>query len=184
MSVIVTNKGRELFAIAHANTTVINITEIAVGTLSDIEYNDDNLHTGAETALHDEKHRTTINRAYVDQEDSLQVIFEAIIAPQTGGFSIREVGLFDDSGNLIAIAKHPDTYVPETASSGVIVDDVVQMVLKIESTENVNVTYNLSAALATQQWTAEMILGQAAAGYLKTLKNSEEIGQIKGHIFL
>jgi len=182
MFTIITDIGMELFAEAQANGSNAAITHMAAGDLNEDQYINFTLYDGTEIALHDEKTRVEMNRVFVDPEDATQVIFEAIIKPSTGGWHIREVGLFDDAGNLIAIAQHPEMYIPDTVDSGLSVDTTVQFCIKLENAETVNVLVNLSAALASQQYVQQMLLGQAATSGLRDLQLSEEIALLKTKI--
>jgi len=181
MRTIITDIGIAAFAQAQANSINVTITHMAAGDLSSDEYMNFTLYDGAETALSDEKSRVEVNRVFIDPEDNAQVIFEAIVSSVATGFYLREVGLFDDTGNLIAISKHPETYVPPV-DAGVSVDNIIQLYIKLENAENVNVAVNLSAALATQEYVLQMLLGQAASAGIRDLKLSEEMVLLKTKI--
>lgn len=56
-----------------------------------------------QTALVNEKRRAALNMLYIDPQNSSQIIAEQVIPENEGGWWIREVGLFDESGALIAV---------------------------------------------------------------------------------
>ncbi|STH53134.1 variable tail fiber protein [Escherichia coli] len=70
---------------------------------------------------------------YIDPQNSSQIIAEQVIPENEGGWWIREVGLFDESGALIAVGNCPESYKPQLAE-GSGRTQTVRMVLITSST--------------------------------------------------
>lgn len=111
----------------------INLTHLAVGDSNGTSYNP----TATATALQNERYRTTITYAQIDENNPNQLIVEAIIDETVGPFYVREVGIFDSSGALFALGKFPETFKPNLPSgSGKKL--YIRMILAFASTPQVN----------------------------------------------
>lgn len=86
----------------------------------------------------------------VDHDDPNTLIFEFAIPADTGGFTIREVGLLDESGKLFCIGNFPDTEKP-VAADGSVRDLVVRLPLHFENADVVSLVINAAIVLATKQ---------------------------------
>lgn len=105
---ILTHQGAARLANATALGTKLNITQMAVGDGNGTLPTPD----PAQTKLINERRRELLNSLAVDANDTGQIIAEQIIPENEGGFFIREIGLYDDEGILIAVANCPETYKP------------------------------------------------------------------------
>lgn len=127
---LITNAG--LIKNAAANSpggSLVNLTHLAVG---DASYNP----AGTATALQNEKYRTTLTHVVIDENNPNQLIVEAVINETVGPFYIREVGIFDEDGDLFAIGKYPETFKPDLpAGSGKRL--YIRMILGFASSPNV-----------------------------------------------
>lgn len=102
---IVTNLGNELMMNAVANGKKVAITEFAVGDGSGEYYRPDT----EMTELKKEVWRGPINDCKISTEAANILIVSAICPGEVGGFTIREMGVFDDTGNMVAICNCPAT---------------------------------------------------------------------------
>lgn len=102
------------------------------------------------TTLVNEVWRGDVAGIKVGPEDPNTFIFEFAIPADTGGFTIREVGLLDESGKLFCIGNFPDTEKP-VAVNGSVRDLVVRLPLHFENAEVVNLVINAAIVLATKQ---------------------------------
>ena len=102
---IVTAKGKEKITKAILDGKKVNITEFAAGDGGGQYYQP----TEIQTALNGEKWRGAVQECKVNHESPNLIEIIAVIPPNEGGFTIREIGAFDDEGNLIVIANCPDT---------------------------------------------------------------------------
>ena len=144
---LLTNLGAAKLANAAALGTQLQITQMAVGDGGGA------LPTPspAQTQLIGEKRRAALNSLSIDEASSSQIIAEQVIPETDGGWWIREIGLFDKDGILIAIANCPDTYKPQL-QEGSGRTQTVRMVLIVSSTEAVTLKIDPSVVLATRKY--------------------------------
>jgi len=144
---LLTNQGAAKLANATALGTKLQITEMAVGdgggTLP--------TPNASQTALVGEKRRAALNSLSVDAANSSQIIAEQIIPENEGGFWIREIGLFDADGVMIAVANCAETYKPQL-QEGSGRTQTVRMIIIVNSTDAVTLKIDPSVVLATRQY--------------------------------
>lgn len=129
---IITNAGLIKNAAANSGGSPVNLTHLAVGDSNGVYYDP----IGTAAALQNEKHRTTLTHVVVDENNPNQLIVEAVINEIVGPFYIREVGVFDEDGDLFAIGKYPETFKPDLpAGSGKRL--YIRMILGFASSPNV-----------------------------------------------
>ncbi|MCP1438386.1 phage-related tail fiber protein [Erwinia persicina] len=144
---LLTSQGAAKLANAAALGTKVQITEMAVGDGGGTLPTPD----AAQTKLVGEKRRASLNALTVDAANSSQIIAEQIIPESEGGFWIREIGLFDADGVLIAVANCAETYKPQLAE-GSGRTQTVRMILIVNSTSAVTLKIDPSVVLATRQY--------------------------------
>ncbi len=105
----------------------------------------------SQTKLVNERRRAGLNSLTVDPQNSSQIIAEQVIPENEGGWWIREIGLYDDAGELIAVANCAETYKPLLVE-GSGRTQVIRMVLIVSSTEAVTLKIDPSVILATRQY--------------------------------
>ncbi|MGD8163416.1 phage tail protein [Pantoea sp. FN0307] len=144
---IVTNLGAAKIANAAALGTKLNITQMAVGD------GDGLLPTpnASQTRLVNEVRRAAINSLSVDAANASQIIAEQVIPETEGGFWIREMGLFDAEGTLIAVCNTPETYKP-ALQEGSGRTQTVRMILIVNSTDAITLKIDPSVVLATRKY--------------------------------
>ena len=149
---IPTHAGQAKIANAIALGVPLKITQMAVG--------DGNgqpvTPNPAQTALVREQRRAPLNTLFQDPLNPAQLVAEQIIPENVGGWWIREVGLFDDSGALIAIANSPDTYKPQL-SEGSGRTQTIRMVLIVSDTSAVELKIDPSVVLATRKYVDDVM---------------------------
>ncbi|HBE5013452.1 TPA: phage tail protein [Escherichia coli] len=109
-----------------------------------------------QTALVNEKRRAALNMLYIDPQNSSQIIAEQVIPENEGGWWIREVGLFDESGALIAVGNCPESYKPQLAE-GSGRTQTVRMVLITSSTDNITLKIDPAVVLATRKYVDDKV---------------------------
>lgn len=148
-----TNQGAALLANATALGTKLNISQMAVG--------DGNgtlpVPDPAQTKLINQKRIAAINSLSVDANDAGQIIAEQIIPENEGGFFIREIGLFNDDGTLIAVANCPETYKPLLAE-GSGRTQTIRMILVVSSTSAITLKIDPSVVLATRKYVDDKVI--------------------------
>ena len=141
---LLTTIGAARLANAHATRTPVNFAQIAVG---DAEY----APGEGQAALVNEVWRGAINDMRVHADNPNWFVIETVIPEDVGGWFVREVGLFDDAGNLIAVGKYPSTYKPVLAS-GSARDILIRMILEVGNTADVSLSIDPSIVLATRNY--------------------------------
>lgn len=147
----------EIGAAKLANATILGtnlkITQMAVGdgggTLP--------TPNSQQTQLIGEKRRAGLNQLYIDPQNSSQIIAEQIIPENEGGWWIREVGLFDEDGELIAVGNCAESYKPLLAE-GSGRTQTVRMILITRSTDNITLKIDPSIVLATRKYVDDKII--------------------------
>lgn len=110
-----------------------------------------------QTALVAERRRAALNMLYIDPQNNSQIIAEQVIPETEGGWWIREVGLFDETGALIAVGNCPESYKPQlTEGSGR--TQTVRMVLITSSTDNITLKIDPAVVLATRKYVDDKAL--------------------------
>ncbi|MGL5953684.1 MAG: phage tail protein, partial [Providencia rustigianii] len=144
---LLTKLGENLLAQATALGTKLELTHMAVGDGGgSLPTPDTN-----QTKLIAEKRRAAINTLFIDDKNKNQIIAEQIIPEQDGGWWIREIGLFDKAGNLIAVANCPETHKPQLAEGSGRTQSI-RMVLIVSHTESVTLKIDPSVVLATREY--------------------------------
>lgn len=150
---LLTNQGAAKLANAAALGTKVNITSLGVGDGGGTLPTPD----AAQTKLIGEKRRAQLNSLTVDAANSSQIIAEQIIPEGEGGFWIREIGLYDADGVLIAVANCPETYKPQLAE-GSGRTQTVRMILIVNSTTAVTLKIDPSVVLATRKYVDDAVI--------------------------
>ena len=102
---IVTNIGEQLMTQAIAAGAKVNITEIAVGDGMGEYYKPD----ATQTELKNELWRGAINSCVISPDSSNIIVIAAVIPGDVGGFTVREMGVFDADGHMVAVCNTPAT---------------------------------------------------------------------------
>jgi len=150
---ILTNQGAARLANAVALGTKLNITQMAVGDANGVLPTPD----PAQTKLINQKRIASINTLSADPNNASQIIAEQIIPENEGGFWIREIGLFDDEGVLIAIANCPETYKP-LLQEGSGRTQTIRLVLIVSSAASVTLKIDPAVVLATRQYVDNKVI--------------------------
>lgn len=159
---ILTNQGAARLANAIALGTKLNITQMAVGDGNGTLPTPD----PAQTKLINQTRIALINSLGVDANDAGQIIAEQIIPENEGGFFIREIGLYDDAGILIAVANCPETYKPLLAE-GSGRTQTIRMILVVSSTSAITLKIDPSVVLATRKYVDDKTI--EVKGYVDSL---------------
>ncbi|GCZ00218.1 phage tail protein [Escherichia coli] len=150
---LLTDIGAAKLASAAALGVPLKITHMAVGDGGGALPTPDS----KQTALVNEKRRAALNMLYIDPQNSSQIIAEQVIPENEGGWWIREVGLFDESGALIAVGNCPESYKPQLAE-GSGRTQTVRMVLITSSTDNITLKIDPAVVLATRKYVDDKAL--------------------------
>lgn len=150
---ILTNQGAARLANAAALGTRLNLTQMAVGDANGVLPTPD----PAQTKLINQKRIAPLNLLTIDPANASQIIAEQIIPENEGGFWIREIGLYDDAGVLIAVANCPETYKPQL-QEGSGRTQTIRMILIVSSTSAITLKIDPSVVLATRQYVDDRVI--------------------------
>ena len=159
---ILTNIGKSKLAYAQANNILLSWAELAVGDSGGEYYQPGE----SQTSLVNETWRGAINKLYQDAEVSNRIVIEIAIPADIGGFYIREAGLFDNDGNLIAVSKIPESYKP-LQMEGATRDFYIKMIIEVSSVEQISLIIDPSVCLATREYIDRDHNNSALAHYRK-----------------
>ncbi|WP_211823797.1 phage tail protein [Proteus terrae] len=144
--------GANKLAKATALGTTLKISQMAVGDGGGTLPTPDT----QQTKLVGEKRRAGLNTLFVDPKNDSQIIAEQVIPENEGGYWIREIGLFDDEGSLIAVGNCPETYKPQL-QEGSGRTQTIRMILTVSHTESVELKVDPSVILATREFVNDAI---------------------------
>ncbi|EIB9749250.1 phage tail protein [Escherichia coli] len=150
---ILTNQGAARLANATMLGSKLNLTQMAVGDANGVLPTPD----PAQTKLINQKRIAPLNLLSVDPNNQNQIIAEQIIPENEGGFWIREIGLYDDEGVLIAVANCPETYKPQL-QEGSGRTQTIRMILVVTNTEAITLKIDPSVVLATRKYVDDEVL--------------------------
>jgi hypothetical protein len=143
---ILTRAGKAKIANATALGVKVNLTKFQVGDGGGSYYNP----SEDQTQLRNKVWEGNISSISVDNTNPNWIVLEVIIPSDIGGFMIREAGVFDDGGNLIAIGKYPETYKP-AVQNGSTKDLYIRMILEVSNTSSVTLKVDPTVILATKK---------------------------------
>lgn len=143
-SAIITAVGAERLANAAVTGTPLAINEMAVGDGGGQLPTPDPTHD----SLINEQYRGALNKLVIADNDASVIEAEMIMPPQIGGFWLRELALYAEDGECIAVGNMPESYKPLLAEgSGRF--QIIRMQLKVSSTADVELIADPSVILAT-----------------------------------
>ncbi|HHX9065633.1 TPA: phage tail protein [Yersinia enterocolitica] len=150
---LLTNIGAAKLANATALGTRLEITQMAVGdgggTLP--------TPNPAQTQLVNEQRRAALNTLSIDPINTSQIIAEQVIPEAEGGWWIREIGLLDKDGDLVAIANCAETYKP-LMQEGSGRTQTIRVILIVSSTAAVTLKIDPSVVLATRKYVDDKVI--------------------------
>ncbi|MEM5307814.1 phage tail protein [Enterobacter ludwigii] len=150
---VITKAGAEKLAAATVpNGKKVNFTAMALGdgggTLP--------MPDASQTRLVNEVWRHALNKISQDNKKRNYVIAELLIPPETGGFWMREMGLYDDTGTLIAVGNMAESYKP-LLDEGSGRAQTVRMVIMVSDIASVELSIDTSMVMATQEYVDEKL---------------------------
>lgn len=152
---ILTTIGTAKQANANALGIAWKITQMGVGDANGT----DPMPSAAQTALINERRRAPLNQLKVDPANSAIIVAEQVIPEDVGGWWIREIGLYDADGDLVAIANCAPSFKPLlTQGSGR--TQVVRMNLVVSNSASVELKIDPSVVLATRAYVDQKVLDE------------------------
>ncbi|WP_438442330.1 phage tail-collar fiber domain-containing protein [Kluyvera georgiana] len=149
---LLTTLGASKLSSAVAEGDKLEITSMAVGDGGGVSPVPD----PAQTKLVGEVYRAPLNSLSISKNGDNQIAAELIIPESRGGWWIREMGLYDDDGDLIAVANCPESY-KSTVEQGSGRTQVIRMILVVSSTDAVVLKVDPSVVVASRQYVDDAI---------------------------
>lgn len=143
---LITEIGKQKITNAVALGKKVELTNLCVGD-GDGGYYD---ISESQTALKNQVWEGGLTKVVVGQKNKNEILAEAYIPTDVGGFYIREAGIKDKDGDLIAIGKHPETFKP-IGEFGAYKDITIRMILSFSNAANVVLKVDPSIVVATQK---------------------------------
>ncbi|HBC3836232.1 TPA: phage tail protein [Vibrio parahaemolyticus] len=170
---ILTNTGKAKLANAAALGRQVKLTHLAVGDSGGSEYDP----TEEQTSLIQERYRTPISHIGTDAQNPNWVVSEGMIPVDVGGWFVREVGVFDEDGDLFAIGKYPETYKP-TLAEGTGRDLYIRFIMVVSNVDTIDLKIDPTVAIATKDWTAEQITLHVDASKAQMQEEMKQLGDV------
>jgi phage-related tail fiber protein len=144
---ILTDIGKAKLANATSLGDSVSLKEIAVGDGGGVATSPQS----DDTALTNEVWRADLNNISIDSSNANWIVCEGYIPSDVGDFTVREVGLFDVDGDMIAIGNYPDTYKP-TLDSGSAKDLYIKVIIEVSDADVVELKIDPSVVLSTRKY--------------------------------
>ncbi|RMO79781.1 hypothetical protein ALQ33_200142 [Pseudomonas syringae pv. philadelphi] len=154
---ILTNAGINYEVAAKAAGTPIKLAKMSVGDGGGSVYNPD----ATATALRREVWRGEINALIQDKSNPNWLVAELVIPDSVGGWSVREAGIWTDTGVLYAIVKYPESFKPVLAS-GAAKEFYVRSIFQTSNAPNVTLVVDESIVKATRAWVVDYVQAELA----------------------
>lgn len=143
---VVTDMGTKKMLEAVSDDKKVNITEFAVGDGGGETYRP----TADMMELKNEAWRGKVNSCKIHPESENILVIEAVIPSDEGGFTIREMGVFDEEGTMIAVCNTPDTQKVKV-TDGVVHELALAMEIALSNTDSVELVVDPGVVMATKK---------------------------------
>lgn len=130
---VLTTKGQEKIAAAQAQNSQLELKQIVIGDGGGSVIPSP---TPSSTMVR-EKYTAPVSEIIVDESSANQVVCKAVVPSEVGDFTIREIGVKDGDGELIAYGNFPETFKPLLAS-GVQKELALKVVMSVTSLDSIN----------------------------------------------
>jgi hypothetical protein len=147
---LLTQTGATKITAAATNNTTVNLTHIAVGDGAGSVVMPD----ASQTALVGETYKTQLSDLKIDDNNSNWLVAVGYIPSDIGNFWVREVGIFDEDGDLIAVGNYPETFKPVMANN-VAKDLYISVIMETSNAEAVTLEIDPSIVMASRLYVEE-----------------------------
>lgn len=173
---LVTKIGKKKMTNAIALGKKVELTSFAVGDGNGGYYE----ISEEQTQLKRQVWEGPLSKVIVSETNQNEILAETYIPVDVGGFYIREAGLFDKDGDLIVIAKHPETYKP-TGEFGAYKDLTIRIIIALTNAANVVLKVDPSIVVATQKDLQDLIDNLPSMLDLSKYEKLENKGKADGY---
>ncbi|WP_417536835.1 phage tail protein [Methylophaga sp.] len=144
---ILTNVGAAKLANATALGQTLSLSKMALGDGGGSLPTPDQ----AQTSLVNEVRRELLNSVTIDDDNPNWIVCEQVIPADEGGWTIRETGLYDEDGDLVAVGNFPETYKP-VLEEGSGRTQTIRMVIQVSNAATVTLKIDPAVVLATREY--------------------------------
>lgn len=171
---IITNLGRAKIAAALANNSQLNLSEMSVGDGAGVAVEP----SETQTALVREVYRAGINSLTLDPVNPAYAVAELVIPTSVGGWTMREMGVWDNAGNLVAVGNVAPSYKP-VAEEGSTREMILRAIIEVGRPDAVNLLIDPTVVMATRQYVDDKtnlgaLLPGGTAGMVLTKKTNQD----------
>ncbi|APH20293.1 phage tail-collar fiber family protein [Clostridium botulinum] len=143
---LLTDIGKAKIANATALQKKLELAKIVLGDSKGTYYEP----TEQQTQLKNKVWEGEISDKFIDKDNPNWIVVQTIIPSQIGGFTIREAGIIDNEGDLVLVAKYPETYKPKV-ENGSTKDITINLILEVSNVENVTLKVDPTIIFATKK---------------------------------
>ncbi|WP_162273775.1 phage tail protein [Clostridium botulinum] len=143
---MLTDIGKAKIANATALQKKLELAKIVLGDSKGTYYEP----TEQQTQLKNKVWEGEISDKFIDKDNPNWIVVQTIIPSQIGGFTIREAGIIDNEGDLVLVAKYPETYKPKV-ENGSTKDITINLILEVSNVENVTLKVDPTIIFATKK---------------------------------
>lgn len=144
---LITNIGLAKIANAQVTQSKVGLENIALGDGNGAHY----VPTQNQTALVNEVWRGPVVDVSIDPKNNNRITVKAVIPVTVGGFTIREIGVFDNEGFLIAVGQYPEKYKPQLIE-GVAEETIIHFVIETNNANVVKLNIDPTVIIASQEY--------------------------------
>lgn len=149
---IITNIGLAQIANAQVTQQKVGLQYIALGDGNGSYY----APNANQTTLVNEVWRGPVSNVTIDPANDNRIIIEGLIPPTAGGFTIREIAVFDDQNQLIAVGQYPEKYKPQL-SEGVSEETLIHFVIETNNVDAVELAIDPTIIIASREYVDEKV---------------------------
>lgn len=172
---LVTDIGNALITTAVIEGEKVNISLLAVGDGGGSYYQP----VPSMTELKNERWRGAINGVSINEQSPNMIDVVAVIPSDVGGWTIREMAVFDDAGNMVAICNTPDTE-KVIITSGAAGEVELTMHIEISNTGAISFIIDPTVITATKKDLEEH--NASAKAHADLFGKTADITALNGHI--
>lgn len=149
---IITNIGLAQIANAQVTQQKVGLQYIALGDGNGSYY----VPNANQTTLVNEVWRGPVSNVTIDPANDNRIIIEGLIPPTAGGFTIREIAVFDDQNQLIAVGQYPEKYKPQL-SEGVSEETLIHFMIETNNVDAVELAIDPTIIIASREYVDEKV---------------------------
>ncbi|WPK10604.1 phage tail protein [Lysinibacillus louembei] len=149
---LITNIGLAKIANAQVTQQKVGLQYIALGDGNGSHY----VPTQSQSALVNEVWRGPVANVTIDSMNDNRIIIDSVIPSDVGGFTIREIGIFDEENQLIALGQYPEKYKPQL-NEGITEETLIHFVIETNNADAVELSIDPTIIVASRKYVDERV---------------------------